>query len=1174
MSIPRALTLFLISLITLITLVGASPANATPAGVPPDLQPWIDWVRAAHPEIDCPRAPTGAAGPCVWATSLHVEVADQVGSFALDARLYAEGELVLPGSIQTWPQAVTADGKPVAVAERLGRPVVRLAPGRHLVAGRLLWSRPPERLAVPDQTGIVTLTRAGGQIGRPTIAEGAIWLGEQRTADATTRDTLTVDVYRRIIDGVPLGMRTYVQLRAGGGRRIATLGRALLPGFEVTDFTSPLPARLNRAGDLELQLEPGEFSVEFGSRATGHPDRLAMQSNGPPWPVQEVWGFEAERPLRLVTLAGAPRIDLAQSGAPFGGEGFLMSADTTLELIETQRGDAVPVPNAFNLHRQFWVDFDGNGFIVRDVLDARMKSAARLSATYPLGRLAIDGRPGMVTTIDGGEPGVELQAGAHALEAVSTLPRGEPLAAVGWNVDAQTLYAELNLPPGWRLLWTRGVDRAPDAWLAGWTLWAVFLVVLTTVIAWRAFGRAFGLMTGLALVLVYQDQPAFGLAWLASIGLLALRALISAPRLGQIASAATAVALITTTWLAVTFAVEHARQAVYPQLERTEMSGGFAEDGLSERSYMESEAHTDELSKSAADAPTAARQVAASPTPPNEPARYPEGMEVQTGPGLPEWEWRHADLIWDGPVLAAQPMTLALLPPAATRLLSALMALAALAVTAALLLGLFRARHRLPLWARALVPAAALVLIVPGGDLAADPPGEYLLKELEARLIAPPACAPGCATIEAAQITITDETLVVRLDVHASALVAVPLPGRPEDWTPSRAAVDGRGAALTRTDGGLMVALDPGVHVLELAGPLAGMNRAELAFPLRPGVVRFGATGSWRVHGVREGWLPGGSLTLERSEAAAGSDAPALQAESAHPYTRYARTIAFGLEWRVQHRLERIAPRRGSISVRLPLLPGETVLDDALGVNDEGIVVVLAPDQGAREWVSTLPPGQAFSLTAPSIADRTEVWTLEPGELWHVDHAGVVPIRADDARGPRFVPLSGETLAVTATRTTATEGPTVTVERVEVTTRPGERMQLAELELTLRASRGGAYPAALPPDSEGASVRVGRREEPIPFETGVVTLPLVPGVTTYTVAWQSPDVGGIIYRTPELSLATEANNVTLVTEFPADRWVLLLGGPALGPALHYWGVNHVVLALGLVLARHEQQPHT
>jgi hypothetical protein len=260
--------------------------------------------------------------------------------------------------------------------------------------------------------------------------------------------------------------------------------------------------------------------------------------------------------------------------------------------------------------------------------------------------------------------------------------------------------------------------------------------------------------------------------------------------------------------------------------------------------------------------------------------------------------------------------------------------------------------------------------------------------------------------------------------------------------------------------------------------------------------------------------------------------------------------------------------------VRLPLLPGETVLDDALGVNDEGIVVVLAPDQGAREWVSTLPPGQAFSLTAPSIADRTEVWTLEPGELWHVDHAGVVPIRADDARGPRFVPLSGETLAVTATRTTATEGPTVTVERVEVTTRPGERMQLAELELTLRASRGGAYPAALPPDSEGASVRVGRREEPIPFETGVVTLPLVPGVTTYTVAWQSPDVGGIIYRTPELSLATEANNVTLVTEFPADRWVLLLGGPALGPAVLYWGVMLVVLALGLVLARLEQLPLT
>ncbi len=64
---------------------------------------------------------------------------------------------------------------------------------------------------------------------------------------------------------------------------------------------------------------------------------------------------------------------------------------------------------------------------------------------------------------------------------------------------------ELHLPPGWRLLWTHGVDRAPTAWLASWTLWDIFLVVISVVLALRLLGRAAAAVFAVTLVLVYQE---------------------------------------------------------------------------------------------------------------------------------------------------------------------------------------------------------------------------------------------------------------------------------------------------------------------------------------------------------------------------------------------------------------------------------------------------------------------------------------------------------------------------------------------------------------------------------------------------------------------------------------------------------------------------------------------
>jgi hypothetical protein len=58
---------------------------------------------------------------------------------------------------------------------------------------------------------------------------------------------------------------------------------------------------------------------------------------------------------------------------------------------------------------------------------------------------------------------------------------------------------------------------------------------------------------------------------------------------------------------------------------------------------------------------------------------------IQTGPGIPDWTWRRAELRWNGPVTSSQEIQALLIPMPLERLLSALRVLLVLALGYALL---------------------------------------------------------------------------------------------------------------------------------------------------------------------------------------------------------------------------------------------------------------------------------------------------------------------------------------------------------------------------------------------------------------------------------------------------------------------------------------------------------
>ena len=421
------------------------------------------------------------------------------------------------------------------------------------------------------------------------------------------------------------------------------------------------------------------------------------------------------------------------------------------------------------------------------------------------------------------------------------------------------------------------------------------------------------------------------------------------------------------------------------------------------------------------------------------------------------------------------------------------------------------------------------------------------------------------------------KTLRVHLVIHAQTALALPLPAPASSWWPAEAQDNNRSATLSRDDAGVLtIALTEGVHDVELTGPVTQIDRFELPFPMHPGGVSLTLDG-WHAFGEQDGQLRGASLQFEReAPAAAGAQSASLTPEAVKPYFRLSRTFDFGIEWRIHTVLERIAPQVGGIPFSVPLVTGESLLDGKVRSDGGRIIGVLPPEAANVEWDSALAKADQLQLTAPPVTAWSEQWTLVPSNFWHVDYAGVAPLKLDvgAAAGPRFQPNGGETLTVKITRPSPVPGATITVERAELTDNPGARARRSTLSLSVLSSEGGNYPVTLPADAKILGISIDGTPQPVPTAGAALPLPIVPGQHELNVNWEAPRELGAMTRTSAVELGGPSTNVTLNLNLPTDRWPLLVGGPRLGPAVLFWGVLLVVIAVALVLARIPTLPIT
>ncbi len=703
------------SLICIGILCFVAPAHAAPKPyVPNQLSPWVDWVKARHPGINC--AQTDAGDACIWPGTLSLKLSDTGGDFIFSVKVDKDGLAVpIPGSKRSWPldllvrgeDGLTLSNEKVVVLEREERPELLLNGGSYTISGKFRWEAMPEMIMVPVNAALITLSLNNNAVLNPRFGDaGELWLKDNQENGTVEEDQVKITINRLLTDQVPFKILTIIELRVSGKAREFALGQLLVGGSTPVAVTSELPISFDPAYNATVKVRPGVHSITVEALLSAPPESLSPTVNKTEgWPNNEVWAWQPDELLRSVELEGAPAIDPAQTTLPDEWKNFstyAIAPETKLQFRQTRRGQTDIAPNSLNLVRNIWLDFDGKGATVSDSLSGTMHQGWRVNASpdLELGHVVIGGQDQLITSDPGSQDeenseqtkglhGVEVRTENVFLQAESRINHTiEQLNAVGWNHDVGSLDITLNLPPGWSLFDATGVDNVENTWLGSWTLFDCFVVLILVVAGCKLFGNAVGIALGVAAVLSHGIYDSPLQIWFHLFACVALVRVLPSGKFKKFIWLYFGLALAALCIFIFAFAAREIREAIYPQLEaarrgyymqpvapaayRSDESfseaGGNSMDMAMENALQEAAPQSLAMGTMKSVAPKERRYKAAK----NSLQQNDPNAQLQTGPGLPTWSWNSWQLSWRSPVESNHKIQLKLLSPTHKRILACL----------------------------------------------------------------------------------------------------------------------------------------------------------------------------------------------------------------------------------------------------------------------------------------------------------------------------------------------------------------------------------------------------------------------------------------------------------------------------------------------------------------------
>ncbi|MCF6202217.1 MAG: hypothetical protein L3J59_00900 [Methylococcaceae bacterium] len=1157
--------------------------------VPEPLKPWVNWVLQDEENYQCPFFFNDFQNKqCSWPGKLTLNLQAKQATFTSQWYVYKESWVLLPGNLDHWPQNVTINDKPALVITKQGKPSIKLLKGEHSLKGKFFWDHIPENLAIPNKTGLLTLKINGKNIPYPSIKGGRVWLKASDIGDKKQQrleNKLELQVFRKIYDDIPFQVMSYLELEVSGDQREITLPYALLTDFIPISLKSPLPAKLDPNGSLLIQVRPGRWHIELNARHPKPVSELAFNVEDKAWPESEIWSFQASPSQRIVEIKGVTAIDPSQTNIPHQWKQlpvYQVKKNDRIDFKLIRRGDPEPEPNRLNLKRQLWLDFSGEAYTVTDTITGKMTKGWRLNTLQEtqLGQVKLNNQSQLITT-DSDRQGVEVRKGHIYLQADSRINSSiSNISAVGWDQNFHQVQAELNIPPGWHLLAADGVDNVPDSWISKWTLLDLFIVMIIALSISRLWSVYWGIFALITLGLCWHEQGSPQFIWLNILAAIALLRVLPIGKFQTLIVWYRNICWLALLVIVIPFMVSQVRTGLYPQLEK-QYTQSYDIGVFNNETDFESDLQVSEMKETAEMSQQPMKKMrdfSRSVVSKVEKTKYKQKIQekidpdanIQTGPGLPQWQWKKIQLLWNGSVDQQQKIKFWYLSPALSMLLNFLRVMLVLLLSL-LMFNLLNKKFTFP---KSLFSYLLLISLIslPSHDVYADFPDQEILDDLKNRLLKAPDCLPDCAQISRMDLSINSQQMVIKLQVHAEQAVAIPLPSQFKQWTPNQVIVNSKVAqALVRTQAGeLWLSLDKGLHQVELNGITPVLNKFSLALPLKPQFTKIDAEG-WTIEGLRKNNKTDSQLIFSRVKSAQKlkNNKQKFEQGALPAFLKIERELKLGLDWRITTRVTRIFQNDTAVSIKLPLLQGESVITEHIRVKNKQVLINMSSKQRNLQWESVLKKTPQINLIAPDTHQWTEIWRANVSPIWHLEATGIAVVHHQNQGQwlPEWRPWANEKVSLTITRPEAVKGSTLTIDRSEQIIKPGKRSLETELKLSLRSSKGTQHTLILPDKVELQSVSINEIAQPIRQKNGKVTLPIKPGLQDISLSWRKMQEQSVGLKTETINLGIASVNSHIKILLGQDRWVLFTSGPKFGPAVLFWGVLFVMALLSVGLGK-------
>ncbi len=348
--VRRSLLVSLPCLWLMISLEGGRNLWAQSDDIPQVLQPWKDWVLW---EVDGKVGPSPFNDPNkrlkFWPSEMQLEIFPDRASFQLGVRVFDESWVPLPGDSGMWPQEVESQEGALPVLLRDGHPSIRLAQGTHRIRGKFPWSDVPQKIMLPKTIGIVSLRRDNALVPEPLWDDsGFLWLSRQ-PIEKTEQNLLAAKVYRLLEDGIPLWLRTEVDLSVSGKSREEDLGTILPEGWRLSSIEGSVPVAIDDQGKMLVQVRPGNWKIEILAFRTRDFAQFQFAEGSRPTVATELIGFKPNPSLRIAELEGLSAIDVQQTTFPEAWRAwpvFQWPTQSRFHLSEKLRGMGAQEPKA------------------------------------------------------------------------------------------------------------------------------------------------------------------------------------------------------------------------------------------------------------------------------------------------------------------------------------------------------------------------------------------------------------------------------------------------------------------------------------------------------------------------------------------------------------------------------------------------------------------------------------------------------------------------------------------------------------------------------------------------------------------------------------------------------------------------------------------------------------